>query len=136
MAQNRQFSPQQFERDKERFIIREAKLSPDEAKKFFQLYKECQEKMRTYFDRNKKLSENKPSSEKEIVKNIQERDRLEIEMKKLQQQYHNKYLKVLPASKVYDALNAEDKFHRHMFRNSAKKANRGGRDKKSTSQGR
>ena len=37
-------------------------------------------------------------------------------MKKLQQTYHNKFMKILPAGKVMEIIKAEDQFHRNAFR--------------------
>ena len=44
-------------------------------------------------------------------------------MKKLQQDYHNKFMKVLPASKVFRIIQAEENFHRQMFKRAAKRDN-------------
>ena len=46
---------------------------------------------------------------------IQKSDECELQLKEIQQQYHKKFMKVLPASKVYDVLRAEEKFHRQIF---------------------
>jgi hypothetical protein len=37
-------------------------------------------------------------------------------MKRIQKTYHERFLDLLPASKVYAVLKAEDKFYRHVFR--------------------
>ena len=37
-------------------------------------------------------------------------------MKQIQIEYHKKMLEVLPASKVYDAIKAVDKFHRRQLK--------------------
>jgi hypothetical protein len=42
---------------------------------------------------------------------------MELELKNIQQTYHNKFLRVLPASKAYKAILAEERFNRRMFRN-------------------
>lgn len=43
-------------------------------------------------------------------------DNNDIEIKRLQQAYHEKFLHILPASKVYRIIKAEDKFHRQQFK--------------------
>lgn len=48
---------------------------------------------------------------------VQKRDEVELELKKIQQNYHNKFFTVLSASKVFDVLRAEERFHRQTFRN-------------------
>ena len=47
-------------------------------------------------------------------------DQLEIELRQIAQTYHNKFLHVIPASKVLSTIVAEDKFHRRAFRNWGK----------------
>jgi saccharopine dehydrogenase-like NADP-dependent oxidoreductase len=57
----------------------------------------------------------------EACKNaIQERDRLDVQIKELQQTYHEKFMKVLPARKVFSIIKAEENFHRQAFRRAAK----------------
>ena len=51
---------------------------------------------------------------------IKEQDKLDIQMKELQQKYHDKFMKLLPAGKVLQIIKAEDKFHRQTFRRMAK----------------
>ena len=84
------FSPEKFQADMEQFITQEACLTPEEAAKFF---------------------------EAECKKCVQKRDVYELELKNIQQTYHNKFFCVLPASKVYDVIKAEDRFHRRAFKN-------------------
>ena len=40
-------------------------------------------------------------------------------MKEIQAQYHKKFLHVMPASKLYDVLKAEENFHRQAFKRVA-----------------
>ena len=47
---------------------------------------------------------------------IRTQDEFDIQMKKLQQTYHNKFMKILPAGKVMEIIKAEDQFHRNAFR--------------------
>jgi len=51
---------------------------------------------------------------------------MELELKSIQQVYHNKFLNVLSASKVYDVIKAQDRFHRRMFKNWGRNGNRPG----------
>ena len=57
---------------------------------------------------------------------IQRRDQYEIELRSIQQTYHNKFLKVVSATKVYKSIIAEDQFHRRAFRNWGQGGHRGG----------
>ncbi len=111
------FSPEKFQADMEQFITQEACLNPEEAAKFFPLHREMHKKQRVIYDRMKSECNIKPTDEAGCKQAVQKRDMLEMELKNIQQSYHNKFFSVLPASKVYDAIKAEDRFHRRAFRN-------------------
>lgn len=115
--QQPKFSPEKFQADMEQFITTEAHLTPQEAAAFFPLLREMHQKQRSLFNQTRKEGRVKPNTEEACKKMIQRRDQVELELKSIQQTYHNKFFKVLPASKVFDAINAEDSFHRKMFRN-------------------
>ena len=116
-AQQQKFSPEKFESDLVSYITKEANLSQQEASQFFPIYKEMREKQRSLFSQQRNLAKNKPQDEKGCLKSIKERDQIDIDLKMLQKTYHEKFLKTLPASKVYDILKAEDSFHRRMMSN-------------------
>lgn len=111
-----QFSPEKFQADLEQFITNEANLTPEESKKFFPLYREMQQKQRVVFKQMKDLGVNKPADEAACKKALEKRDELELEQKRIQQNYHKQFLNVLPASKVYNVIKAENHFHRTAFR--------------------
>lgn len=113
----KKFSPEKFQAELEQFITNEACLTPQEATKFFPLYREMHKKQRSVYNQMKALGKIKPAEESECRKSIQKRDELELELKSIQQTYHNKFLGVLSASKVFDVIKAEDRFHRKTFRN-------------------
>jgi len=114
--QHQNFSPEKFEADLQQFITKEAKLSQEEADKFFPLYKEMQEKQRALFERQRELAKVKPSDEKGCLKVLKESDDIDLELKRIQKRYHLRFLDLMSASKVYDILQAEMRFHRHMMR--------------------
>lgn len=116
-GQGQRFSPEQFQAQLEEFITKEASLTLQEATAFFPVYREMQEKQRAVFIRQRNLSRVKPSDEQGCLKVIKERDETDLELKRIQQTYHLRFLEVLPASRVYDILQAEDRFHRSMMRN-------------------
>lgn len=111
------FSPEKFQVELEQFITREASLTPEECAKFFPLYREMQQKQRAVYKQMRELGRNKPADEASCKQAVQKRDALELEQKRIQQTYHDKFFRVLPASKVYDVIRAEDRFHRFAFRN-------------------
>lgn len=111
------FSPEKFEAELQDFITKEAKLTPQEAAKFFPVYKEMQEKQRELFDRQRELAKVKPTDEQGCLKVIKESDEIDLNLKRIQQTYHQRFIELLSASKVYDILKAEQRFHRHMMKN-------------------
>lgn len=115
--EQKKFSPEKFQAELEQFITKEACLTPQESTKFFPLYREMQKKQRGVFNQMKALGKIKPSEESECRKAIQKRDQLELELKNIQQSYHNKFLGIISASKVFDVIKAEDRFHRKTFKN-------------------
>ncbi|MCR4602129.1 MAG: hypothetical protein K5683_01175 [Prevotella sp.] len=117
------FSPERFEADLQQFITKEAKLSQEEADKFFPLYKEMQEKQRALFERQRELAKVKPNDEKGCLKVLKESDDIDLELKRIQKRYHLHFLDLMPASKVYDILQAEMRFHRHMMRSWSRPTN-------------
>lgn len=111
------FSPEKFQADLEQFITKEAALSKEECDKFFPLYREMQQKQRAVYKQMKALGMNKPADEAGCKQAVQKRDALELEQRRILQTYHNKFFTVLPASKVYDVIIAESRFHRRALRN-------------------
>ena len=109
------FSPEKFQAEMEQFITKEAGLTADEAAKFFPIYREMQQKQRAVFAKMREEGRVKPTDDASCKKLVQKRDEVELELKKIQQTYHNKFFTVLSASKVFDVLRAEDRFHRRAF---------------------
>ena len=116
-AQDQQrFSPEKFDAELQEYLTNEAKITPQEAAKFLPLYMEMQSKQRALFERQRKLLMTHPEEESECLKAIRERDEVELEMKRNQKNYHKRFLEIMPASKLYQVLNAEDRFHRRYLR--------------------
>ena len=118
---NRHFTPERFQAELEQYITRKAGLSPKEASEFFPLYSEMLRKQRSIHDELKKLKRIKPTTDAECKKNLMKRDKCEIEIKQLQKTYHEKFMQILPAGKVYDIVKAEERFHRQIFKRAADK---------------
>ena len=115
--EQQKFSPEKFQADLEQFITNEAGLTSEEAAKFFPLYREMQQKQRAVFGKMRQEGRVKPTDDASCKRLVQKRDEVELELKKIQQIYHNKFFTVLSPSKVFDVLRAEEKFHRQAFRN-------------------
>ncbi|MBQ6917080.1 MAG: hypothetical protein IJQ64_04700 [Prevotella sp.] len=121
--EQQKFSPEKFQADLELYITTEAGLTNEEAAKFFKLYREMQQKQRVVYNKIHELFK-LPHDEASCKRAIQRRDQLEIELKRIAQTYHNKFLRVIPASKVIGTIVAEDKFHRRAFRKFGQQRNR------------
>lgn len=111
-----QFNPQRFEIDLEQYITAKAGLTPQEAAKFFPVYRKMNQKQRMLFDemnfyRFVDLKDNKAAA-----KAVRRKDELDIEIRLLQQEYHNRFMTMLPAGKVMRILKAEEEFHREAFK--------------------
>lgn len=114
--EQQKFSPEKFQAALEQFMTTEANLTADEAAKFFPIYREMQSKQRAVYKQMKELGKNKPADEKACRKAVEKRDELELEQRRIAQSYHVKFFEVLPASKVYDVIKAENRFHRRALR--------------------
>ena len=112
----KKFSPEKFEADQQAFITREAHFTQQESDAYFPLLKEMQKKQRDLYGKIRSLGMNRPSDEKAFAESVRQADKLNIELRQIEQQYHQKMLKVVPASKLYDAIRAENRFHRQMMK--------------------
>ena len=110
------FSPEKFEAELHQFITREACLTPQEAAKFFPVYKEMQNKQRALYGRQRQMGRIKPANDAGCEKAIRQRDEIDLELKRIQQTYHDRFLSIISASKLYDVIQAEDRFHRQSLR--------------------
>lgn len=114
------FDPKRFEADLEQYITTHAALTPREAARFFPVYRQMMRKMRSHFDAMRRFHFVNPKDERACEEAIRRQDELDIEMKQLQQEYHSRFLYILPASKVLRIIKAEEQFHRQAFRNARK----------------
>ena len=115
------FDPERFQADLEQFITIEAVLTAQEAAIFFPVYREMKQKQHAIFGQMKRYRFTDVTDDKASHKAIEEKDKLDIQIKELQQKYHDKFMKLLPAGKVLKIIKAEDKFHRQAFRRMAKR---------------
>lgn len=120
MRRPQRFDPEKYQRDLESYITKHAQLTDQEAQNFFPLFREMQQKMRTIYFNNKKPNRAAFTDNKAALEAIDNHDSQEIKIKKLQQEYHRRFLKVLPATKVLKCIYAEDMFNKNMMRNIGK----------------
>lgn len=110
------FNPAKFEADLEQFITVNACLSPAQAASFFPVYRQMMKKQRALFDEMRRLRMTNPKDNEACEEAIRKQDELDIQIKQLQQEYHGRFLMMLPANKVLSIIKAEEKFHRQIFR--------------------
>ena len=119
MAQHKKrppFNPARFEADLEQFITTNACLTPKEASAFFPVYRKMMKKQRMLFDEMRRFRNINPKDNDACADAIRRQDELDIQIKQLQQEYHSRFMTILPAYKVMNVIKAEEKFHRQMFR--------------------
>lgn len=110
------FDPARFEADLEQFITTHACLTPREAAKFFPVYRQMMKKQRMLFDEMRRFRHVNPKDNEACADAIRRQDELDIQIKQLQQEYHGRFMMILPANKVLGIIQAEEKFHRQMFK--------------------
>ena len=116
MAQEKKFSPEKFDAEMTAYITKQARLTDEEAAKLFPLLREMHKQQRCLYQKKRSYGKEKPATEEGCANAIHNRDKLDIELKQLEQTYHKKMMCVLPASKVYDVIKAESQFHRQMMK--------------------
>ena len=104
MTAQRRFDPDRFKAELHRFIKAEVRLNRQEAARLFPIYDEMMAKQRPVFDR---------------LRSLHKADGLEIQLRQVEQRYHQEMLKVIPGRKLLEVLEAERKFHRQTFRRMA-----------------
>lgn len=118
------FDPRKFEIELEQFIATETCLTPQESAAFFPLYREMRKKQMAYFVDDLRFTHLDITNDKACEEAIRNRDSNEIRMKEIQQTYHDKFLRILPAGRVFSIIKAEEKFHRQLMKRIAGQRNR------------
>lgn len=117
----RRFDPEKFQRMREEALTKEAALTADEAKAFFQQYNEMRTKQRELGGKIHQLKKNPGSDEKTFAETIGKITRLKVEMSELEQTFYQRIIKNVPAEKVFKVMQAEDDFHRRMVQGQRKR---------------
>lgn len=114
--EHKKFSPEKFEAEMEQYITKEANLTHQEAAKLFPVLREMHDRQRVVYAKMRQMARNKPTDEAGCVNAIKEYDKMNIELKHLEHGYHKKMLQLIPASKLFDVIKAEYRFHRRMMK--------------------
>ena len=109
------FDPKEFQQRMEAELTRQAGLTAEEAKLFFPLYKEMKEKQRGIGQQIHELKK-KCQCEDEAVcaTTVAKIKQLQVESAQTEQAYYRRLVEVVPATKVFAVIKAEDDFHRRM----------------------
>lgn len=108
------FNPQEFQQRMEEALTRQAGLTADEAKAFFPIYQEMKDKQRAIGVQIHQLKKQCQPDEAAYTTTITKIKQLLVESAQLEQNYYRRLLEVVPASKVFKVMKAEDDFHRRM----------------------
>lgn len=112
----RQFDPQKFEQQLEQYVVKKSELTQEESDAFLPIFREMRQKEVAVMKEARKALRGKPTSEEECKAAIKSHDNSEVQLKKIQQSYHQRMIKVISAKKTLKACLAIDEFHREAFR--------------------
>ena len=117
------FNPEQFARAQEAFIVKEAQLTQQETAAFMPVFREMLQKQRTLFRQYRQFAKAKPQNDKEAAKLLKDVDDLDLQIKKIEIDYHAKFCKVISPMKVYQVHKAMNKFKHITMERVAKRKN-------------
>ncbi|MCM1311687.1 MAG: hypothetical protein NC252_02140 [Roseburia sp.] len=125
----RKFTPEEFKQRMEAFITKHAGLTPQEGLAFYPLLHEMLGKQHKLMDQQRNLMRKGDNnlSEKEYEKIIEEATSLEIENKKVEKLYYNKFHTVLSWRKIHKVRHALFQFNMEALRNFSPPRNAGNR---------
>ena len=106
----RKFDPEKYSRDQEAFIIKDAQLTQQESAAFLPLFREMLQKQRALFKQHRQYTKTKPQNDKEATQLLKNIDDVELQIKKIEVKYHEKFYKVLSPITVYKVHQAMNKF--------------------------
>lgn len=118
-AQHNTMNKQQFRQKQKEYLIEKASITPQEAKAFFPLYFELQDKKH---DLNKdtwmklRREQKNKLNEEEYSKIIDEVAKARIASNELEYEYIQKYKKILSSKKIYRIQRAEMHFHQDLLK--------------------
>ena len=101
------FDPKKFQAELEQYITTNAALTPGEAARFFPMYRQMGKKMRMLFDEMRRYRHINPKDNEACEAAIRRQDEIDIQLKQLQQEYHARFMTVLPAYKVLSVIRGE-----------------------------
>ncbi len=121
MAQKKCFDHDKYKADLLEYVKKEAALNAEELSAFQPVFDEWLTKKRALFSARKQLRKSQPDNDEECRQTIVNMDKLQVETKRMEQEYHQRLLGLMPASKVLKVVRAEDQFNRNTFKRAAGK---------------
>lgn len=122
-GRKRHFSPEEYKSKQKEYITQKAGLTTEEADAFFPLFFELQKK-KFELERNArkdfKKQHNGQMTEEECREYVYNMADIKIEIAKLEKEYTDKYLKVLPPCKILKVQFAEGSFQRDLMKKMTK----------------
>lgn len=131
-AKPQKFDHELFRQKLELFIIENAKLSPEDAQKFFPLFHEMKIKQMKIGKKIRKLKrdplsmkddddddddDDNDDEEDDWAKTVIKIEKLKVKQAQVGETYIKRLCKTIPGEKVFKALAAEDAYHRQMLKN-------------------
>ena len=113
------FSPEEFQAKQKAYITEKAELTNEEADSFFPLYFELQKKkfeLEHNVRKDFRKSRNEKMTDEECRNFVYKMADTKIEIAKLEREYADKYLKVLPPCKLRRVQHAEGMFQRDLMK--------------------
>lgn len=127
------FSPEEFQAKQRAYITEKAELTQQEADAFFPLFFELQKK-KFELERNARKDFRKQRkeqmSEEECRQFVYNMADVKVEIAKLEREYTDKYLAVLPPCKVRRVQHAEGSFQRDLMKKMMERRGNAPADKK------
>ena len=121
------FNYDEFRKKMELFITEEAGLTPEDAQKFFPIFREMKEKQMKLGHKIKKLKkdpldddDDDDKDEDEWAEAVIEIEELKVKQAQIGETYIKRLCKIISGEKVFKALKAEDTFHRQILKNFRK----------------
>ena len=108
---------------KKDYLSRQLNLNPQESKKFWPLYKQYQEQMRTI---RKLRAQNSSATKTDPSAQINKDLYYETQLVETRKRYNDEFLKILPAEKVNELYKSEREFNNEVIKQLSERSERAG----------
>lgn len=115
----RHFSPEEFQAKQQAYLTEEAELTQQEADAFFPIYFELKKKkfeLERNVHRNADIRNRENMTEEQCREFVNKMSDVMIETAKLEKEYTEKYLQIIPACKLLRIRKAEMSFQRYLMK--------------------